>query len=286
LIGLLFKGFGYRSERVTLWPTHCLVEKKLLSISEIGGKLGLAGRLTSRPLCVYGSNSIPDGTRPSTSINRCVARAILTLAFRNETPSIYVDAEQSENCCPGGLAHFGFTKFNPGIKYFVSTGSEGYRNGAAEFLRATPELVEENQKRLGKITPLGRYVVIQPCVELTEEDPGVKSVLCFGTAEQIRNMVSLIHFRSVDPFHDVLVPQGPVCASFVSYAAAMVETSPPDTAFIGPSDPTGNVWFPEDHLSLAIPIKIARRMADDLEDSFIAKRPFVAYPRQRAQILS
>jgi len=263
----------------------CLVKRQLLSISEIGGKLSLAGRLESRPLCVYGANLIPGGTRPSTSISRCVARAILTLAFCNETPSIYVDAEQSERCCPGGLAHFGFTKFDPGIKYFVSTGSDRYRNGAAEFLRATPELVEENQRRLGRITPLGRYVVIRPCAELTEEDPGVKSVLCFGTAEQIRNLVSLIHFRSADPFHDVLVPQGAACASFVSYAAGMVETSPPDTAFIGPSDPMGNVWFPESHLSLAIPIKLARRMTDDLEGSFIAKRPFVAYPTQRARIL-
>jgi hypothetical protein len=66
----------------------------------------------------------------------------------------------------------------------------------------------------------------------------------------------------------------------------MVETSPPNTAFVGPSDPTGNVWFPQDYLSLAIPIKIARRMADDLEGSFIAKRPSVAYPEKRVQIPS
>jgi hypothetical protein len=64
----------------------------------------------------------------------------------------------------------------------------------------------------------------------------------------------------------------------------MVETSPRDTAFIGPSDSTGNVWFPQDYLSLAIPIKIARRMADDLENSFIAKRAAVAYPEQRDEI--
>lgn len=256
----------------------------MLSISDIGAKLSLAGKLNSRPLCVYGSNSVPQGAIPSTSICRCVARAILTLAFRSETPSVYVAAELSERCCPGGLAHFGFTEFNPDIKFFVSTGSKGYRNGAAEFLRATPELFEENLRRMGRIAPLGRYLIVRPCAELTEEDPGVKSVLCFGNAEQIRNMVSLIHFRAIDAFHETVIPQGAACASFVSYAAGMVEKSPADTAFIGPSDPTGNMWFPQDHLSLAIPIKIARRMADDLEHSFIAKRPFIAYPKQRAQI--
>lgn len=258
----------------------------MLSISEVGGKLSTAGRLSSRPLCVYGSKTIPEVAVPSTSISPCVAKAILTLAFRNELHPIYVSAEMPEACCPGGLAHFGFIKFNPGIKYFVSTGSKEYRNGEAEFLRATPKLVEENQRRMGKITPLSKYIIIRACADLTNEDPGVRSVLCFGTAEQIRNMVSLVHFRSVDAFHDTLIPQGAACASFVSYAAGMVETSPPNTAFVGPSDPTGNVWFPQDHLSLAIPIKIARRMADDLKDSFIEKRPSVAYPEQRVQIPS
>ena len=256
----------------------------MLLISEVGMKLRLAGRLRSRPLCVYGSRAIPEAAMPSTSISSCVAKAILTVAFSDETPSIYVAAEMPETCCPGGLAHLGFIKFNPGIKYFVSTGSKNFRNGEAEFLRASPELVEENQKLMGKFTSPGRYVIIRPCSDLTNEDPGVRSILCFGSAEQIRNMAALVHFSARDPFREVLVPQGAACASFVSYAAGMVEKAPVDTVFVGPCDPTGNTWFPQDHLSLAIPIKMARRMADDLEDSFITKRPTVAYPEQRVEV--
>ena len=256
----------------------------LLLISEVGTKLRLAGRLKSRPLCVYGSNIIPEGIVPSTSISSCVAKAIMTVAFRDKTPPIYVAAEMPEACCPGGLAHFGFIKFNPGIKYFVSTGSKNFRNGEAEFLRASPELVDENHKLMGKITPLGKFVIIQPCADLTSEDPGVRSILCFGSAEQIRNMVALVHFSARDPFREVLVPQGAACASFVSYAAGMVEKTPVDTVFVGPCDPTGNTWFPQDHLSLAMPIKMAKRMANDLEDSFLTKRPTVAYPEQRLEV--
>lgn len=258
----------------------------MLPVSEIGKKLRLAGRLNSRPLCVYGSEIIPTGVAPSTSVSSCVARAILTLAFREKTPPIYVSTEMQKSCCPGGLAHLGFIGFNPGIKYFVSTGSKEYRNGAAEFLRASPELVEENHRLMGKITPPGRYVIIRSCADLTHEDPGVRSVICFGIAEEIRNMVSLVHFRSLDAFHNALIPQGAACASFVSYAAGMVEKAPSDTVFVGPSDPTGNIWFPQNCLSIAIPIKIARRMADDLEDSFITKRPTVAYPERRVEIRS
>jgi hypothetical protein len=255
-----------------------------LSISEVGSKLTQAGRLKIRPLCVYGSEKIPEGVVPSTSISRCIARAILTLALREKTPPIYVAAGMRERCCPGGLAHFGFIEFDPGIKYFVSTGSKGFRRGAAEFLRASPELVEENQRLMGKITPLGKYVVIRPCADLVDEDPGVRSILCFGMAEQIRNMCSLVHFRSRDPFREVVVPQGASCASFVSYAAGMVEKAPADAVFVGPSDPTGNSWFPPDHLSLAIPLKMARRMSEDLDSSFIVKRSAVAYPKHRTTV--
>ena len=131
-----------------------------LSVSEIGKRLTQAGRLKTRPLCFYGSQGIPEGVTPSTSVSSCVARAIFTLATRQKMPAIYVTADMPERCCPGGLAQFGFTEFDPGIKYFVSTGSKDFRSGAAEFLRATPELVEENRKLMGKITPPGKYLVI------------------------------------------------------------------------------------------------------------------------------
>jgi hypothetical protein len=254
------------------------------SIGEIGRRLTQAGRLKIRPLCIYGSERITEGVVPSTSVSPCIARAILTVAIHGEKPPIYVSADMGERCCEGGLAHFGFKGFDPGIKYFVSTGWKGFRDGAAEFLRASPELVEENQRLMGKITPPGKYLVIRPCADLVDEDPGVRSVLCFGMAEQIRNMCSLVHFRSRDPFREVHVPQGASCASFVSYAAGMVEKAPSDAVFAGPCDPTGNSWFPPDHLSLAIPIGIARRMSEDLESSFITKRPAVAYPEHRAPL--
>jgi len=255
-----------------------------LSVSEIGNRLAQAGRLKIRPLCVYGAEEIPAGVVPSTSVSSCIARAIVTLAVHETTPPIYVAADMHERCCAGGLAQFGYTEFNPGIKYFVSTGSKGFRNGAAEYLRASPELFEENRKLMGKITPPGKYIIIQPCADLENQDPAVRSVLCFGIAEQIRNLCSLAHFRSRNPFREVLVPQGASCASFVSYAAGMVQNAPADAVFVGPCDPTGNSWFPPDHLSLAIPIKIARRMSEDLNDSFIVKRPRVAYPEQRVTV--
>jgi len=65
----------------------------------------------------------------------------------------------------------------------------------------------------------------------------------------------------------------------------MVEKAPKNCIIIGPTDPTGNYWFPQNYLSMGIPFEIAIRMARDLDDSFILKRPEVAYPIKRTPFI-
>lgn len=252
-----------------------------LSVSEIGKRIESAGRLKMRSICIYGANEIPEGAVPSTNVSSCLAKAILSLSAHEKAPAMFVGEETIDECCGGGVAMLGFRPHNPGIKFFVSYGSPDFMNGAAEYLRATPELFEENRRMIGKITPPGKYVVIRACADLPLEDPGVRSILVFGVAEQVRNLCALVHFRSRNPFNEVLVPQGPSCASFITYAAGMAENAPKEAVFLGPDDPTGNSWFPESHLSLAIPISMARRMCEDMDQSFIVKRQKVANPARR-----
>lgn len=103
----------------------------------------------------------------------------------------------------------------------------------------------------------------------------------FGGPEQIRNLVTLVHFSSLDPFEEVLQPSGPSCASFITYAAGFAEKAPKNAAIVGPFDPTGNRWFPPEMMSLALPINLARRMYRDLPDSFLVERRSVAFPSKR-----
>jgi hypothetical protein len=257
---------------------------KTLSVSEVGERLATATRLKLRPLCIHGSEAAPADALPTTSLNRCVAEAIFALAVDKKTPALYVGGKALEDCCGGGTSYLGFTDRSPYIKYFVSYGTKEFRSGAAEYLRATPEIVEENAKRIGKITPPGRYVVIRPCSDLVGEDPGVRSILLFGEPEQIRHLCGLVHFRSVDPFDEVLAPSGPSCASFITYAAGMAERAPRNAAIIGPFDPTGNRWFPPELMSLALPIGLARRMCDDIPSSFLTKRRAVVFPTKRRSV--
>lgn len=214
------------------------------------------------------------------SNDRCVAKAILINAIDEKQPPIYMGKDSLKGCCPGAMTYLGFTKPLEFIKYFVSTGNEKFRGGEAEYLKASPQLVERFLESVGKITNPGKYIVIEKSKDINE-DIDAKSFLCFGNGEKIRNLSSLIHFRRKNPFDAIKMPFGPACATFVTYPAGIAEKSPKDTAFVGPVDPTGNVWFPPEYMAIGIPMKIAEEMHEDLENSFAAKRPEVANPKKR-----
>ena len=251
-----------------------------LTVREIGSKLKQAGRLHSEPLCIYGTDTIPINSISSTEVNRCIAKTIFMLAADPMNSAIHITSDNKKKCCPGGQSWLGFQPFMSHLKYFLSTGSPDFRNGSSEFLISDPELVEKRLKSIGKITPLGKYVVIQRSDQIPEGNLNVKAFLCFGNAEQIRNLCSLVYFRS-ETSSEIKIPWGPSCASFISYPTGMTESSPHNSVILGPTDPTGNFWFPQNFMSMGIPFNIAKQMAEDADSSFIGKRPKIAYPERR-----
>lgn len=267
------------------------------SVKEIGARLAGAFRLSARPLAVYGAESPPPDAWHLADVNRCLAVAMVRMATGAASlvgepevegthiapPALYVTRDEPEGCCIGGLTHMGFAERPEYIRYFVSSGKADVRGGAAEYLKATPELVDAAEKAIGPVTPPGTYLVISTCDAVPEPDPGVRSICCFGTAEEIRNLAALVHFDHANPFSPVIVPWGPACATMVSYPAHMAAHTPPDSVFLGPQDPTVNHAIPPDWLVMGIPIDIARRMAANLERSFIGKRPKVAFPDRFAK---
>lgn len=255
-----------------------------VSIKDIGESLKKAGNLKTNPLAVYGLENIPDGAEPICSFDHCVAKVIFEAAINEKIPALYMGKNTLKGCCPGSMTYFGFKKPLKFIRYFVSTGNKNFRGGEAEYLKASPPIVDEFIESIGDITPLGKNIVIERYNEI-KEDVDVKSILCFGKGEQIRNLASLIHFRTKNPFNAINMPFGPACATFITYPAGMAEKTPKGTSFVGPVDPTGNIWFPEELMAIAIPIDIAVKMHEDLETSFAIKRPEVAYPQIRDNIL-
>jgi hypothetical protein len=246
---------------------------------KVGSKLMGAGRLERYPLMVYASDSIPDGAVHISKVDRCVSHAMYAIANENG-PAVYLGEEHLGGCCPGGQFWLGYTPMPKGIEHFISTGSPTYRNGAAEFYKKDPEITMESMARVGKLTPPGKFISIAPFNRAVQGGT-VLSVLCFGRAENIRNLIGLAAFGSSDTFATCIAPWGPACASMITYAAGMAENTPKGSLIAGTTDPTVNEWLPPDMMTLAIPIAVAERMAEDADASFIFKRPKVAYPEKR-----
>jgi len=253
-----------------------------LSVEELGKKLTEAGRLQLRPLCVYATDEVPQGAVPSYTVDRCVAKAVYISALFNETPALYVEAGH-EQCCPGGLTWMGLAEPHPKLKYFVTVGTPDFHGGAAEHLKATPELFDEQKERAGKITPYSRYTVIAPCTDEVKSE-AARAFILFAGCEQIRNLCGLAQFNNSDPFFRTVIPGGPVCSTMIAFPAGMAENAPKDSAFVGPVDPTGNPWLPQDLMIMGIPAGLAQQMAACLEESFICKRSRTAYPEKRISV--
>lgn len=245
----------------------------------IGSRLMSAGRLEKHPLLVYASDTVPEEAVHISKIDRCVSHAMLAIA-KEEGPAVFLGEEHLGGCCPGGQYWLGYVPFLYDLSFFISSGSPTYRNGAAEHLKRDPDLTISSIANVGKITPPGKFIVMAPFTRTVHRARPL-SVLCFGKAENVRNLIALAQFGSDDTFRTCLSPWGPACSSMITYAAGMAEKAPKGALILGPTDPTVNEWLPPDMMTLAIPVATAERMIGDMDASFLAKRPNVAFPEKR-----
>jgi len=189
---------------------------------EIGARLKAAFRLSTRPLVVYGSDVLPMGIPPMTEVNRCFAVSMYRRPQKTRyqpsiVSAIYVSADTSEDCYLGELYQVGYIPVPDEIKYFVATGRKDVLGGVAEYLKADPGLVDRCMLAVGPIRPPAKHLVVQACETLPDPGPAIRSLCCFGMAEQIRNMAALIHFDRDDPFSLVIVPWEPACSTYIPF---------------------------------------------------------------------
>jgi hypothetical protein len=255
-----------------------------LTVSQVGARLAGAGRLTGRPLAIAGSDTVPKGAVPAPTIDRCLAKAIAAVAERPNTPPIYLGPGALEGCCPAGIAYAGFGEQSGDSRFFISTGAPGVAGGMALHLKADPVLVDASRLAVGEIRPIWEYLVVRPTETYPADAPEPRSILLIAQAEPARVLCALAHFGTADVFGAALVPWGAACASFVTYPAGLAEKAPRNAIVLGPTDVSVNLWFPRDAVSLGIPMEVARRMAEQVPDSFLGKRPGMAYPERRVYL--
>src|SRR5271157_1863526 len=258
------------------------------SAYHIGEVLQSSGRLSFRPLCIYSGKFIPLGAIPAPLIDRCIIQALIKMMKNKSINSIYLDEKSSRNLCPGGRGWLGYRPISASIKYFVSTGkpskepsSKGERKSFSECYLNSPETAEDVIKQIGKINALPEYLTISPCEQLDGENVDAKAILCYGTAEQIRNLSALGHFRGQDIYHNVIMPFGSACTTLITFPAEMAEFGPRNAIFVGPVDPTINHVIDPNYLFIAIPFQKAVEMASDSGSSFLNRHTSVAFPKHR-----
>jgi len=252
----------------------------MMNAKTIGEKLTQAARLPGRAVCVFGSEDPKQGSVLIASVDSCLARAVFKISSERDAPAVYFGTEAKAGMCPGGQRWCGVTSATSTIKYFVSTGRPDVMGGAAEYLKPSPDAAERFFAAPGKIAFPSKYLNIAGWDQL-DENQDVLSFILIGKAESMRNVGGLVQYTFEDIFSSMVMPSGPACASMITYAAGLSEKAPRNTAFVGPVDPTGNAWFPPEMLSMAIPFEMAAKMGENLEDSFLTKRPEVALPVKR-----
>jgi hypothetical protein len=171
------------------------------------------------------------------------------------------------------MAWLGFADFPPKVEYMFTSDSP---SAGSMCIKSNSDVCKAKFADMGKFTPAGKYVVVQALDEIPEGSD-VKSVLCFGNAEQIRTLGGLIRFSESRAFTPIIAPRGSSCVNFVAFPAGMTSGCPKDTSILSPFVPEGNKWFPADMLTLGIPIDMARRMAEGYESSFTVRKPDITY---------
>jgi hypothetical protein len=248
-----------------------------MDLREAGEILRKGARLKDAPIVVTGMDAPPRKAMGIGGLDRCVAKALYTIA-RDGDPCAYA-GEGHLLFCPGAQTWLGFRPWHPGLEHFISQGSKDYRQGEAEYLKRDAATVMRSREAIGRITAPAKVLGFFPVTREFEGRP--LSLIVYGDAEQVRALAGLAHYGSSDALDEVRMPWGPTCASLVTYPAGMAEKMP-KCCVVGPSDPTGDDWFPREKMSFAMPAEAAIRMAADLPSSFLAQRTKVVFPEHRA----
>ena len=256
-----------------------------VSAKTISDTLTKAGRLTRRVIGVYARDERPAEAVAVSSVvasgHPCMAKALFKMAMRPGVPPIVVGRDTGGKSCPGLMMWFGFLPFPPGVEAMFSSDSA---DPDSFCIKRTSALAAATLRDMGTFTFAGKYVVMQALDDADDAMDGLRSVLCFGDAEQIRNLGALVHFDEARAFAPIVAPWGSGCATFVAFPAGMASDVPVNTAFLSPMVPEANAWLPADTFALGIPIGIAARMAEGYETSFAVRRPEMAYPAIKEEV--
>ncbi len=191
---------------------------------------------------------------------RCIIGGLVRV--RNGVSQAYdVDAVG----CPGGKRYLGFRpNLMPDFEYFLSCGIPGKMEG--ERYKKSPEMVKEAMQEWPAFEAPAKYIVFKRWDNLNEaDDPEI--VVFFAPPDVLSGLFTLASFDEVAGTMNV-TPFGSGCSSIVQYPYLESKKERPGTV-IGMFDVSARPYVPDAALTFAAPMSKFRRMADNMEESFL-----------------
>jgi hypothetical protein len=189
-------------------------------------------------------------------------------------------ADSAHSPCHGSKSGFGF-------------GGMGNRQRSAWSASVVPEEVRENMAHkssgmsyfkdpeiaLIQIEPIKDYgdgsdvIVFQELDQAIEEDRPIEVVAFLTDPSRITALQQLASFSKRTPGPAAIMPFGHACQQVYAIPRAEGETDDPH-AVIGMTDMYARRFVDREQMSFAVPYKLYKRMADDIDDSFLMKEKF------------
>jgi uncharacterized protein (DUF169 family) len=194
------------------------------------------------------------------SVPRCIIGGIVKV---QEGKTMVYNVENTG--CPGGKSALGFARNDmPNFEYFLSCGIPGKLEG--ERYLKSPEMVKEYMKRQAEMKTPAKNIVFKRWDKLINVDtPEV--VIFFATPDVLSGLFTLAIYDETAR-DAVITPFGSGCASIVKDPYLEIKSSRP-RAVIGMFDVSARPFVPKDVLTFAVPMSKFRRMADNMEESFL-----------------
>ncbi len=240
------------------------------------GKISDAIRLTNHAVAIYRADSIPEGvTLPGT---HCIITPLLVKCAR--TGEVCA-TDNEHSACHGSKSGLGFggianrqrSAWSASVVPECERDTMKHKGEGQSFFR-TPDIA---LTQMGPIKDYGDgkdVIVFQDVDAAEKENRPIEVVVFLVDPARLTALIQLAAFSKETPGPAAVMPYGHACQQIYAIPRAEGESDDPH-AVVGMTDMYARRFIGKDQMSFAVPYSLYKRMAADIDDSFLVKDKFI-----------